>query len=501
MSNVRVTYSGLIAFIISISSVFTGLIFTLTVTRQLSQLEFGMWSLIGSLTAYVFVVQPIIGYWVTREVARDQNSAKTAFASNNVMMMLGIIIYFIIAHIIGNQSDADLNILYFAAILIPVNFVRTILSSIGIGFKPHIVQYGLAIFEISKIILGLLLVYYLELGLEGAILTITLATIASIIIQAFYVKEKIVGNFERDYLKKWLKLFWLPSYPQIARIIKNSDIVAFTFLTSSVNGLAYWGAANAVAQAVVHASKINVALYPKLLSGGRKEHLEENLTKFLYFAFPLAAISITFAEPGMFVLNPLYQIAFPVVIIMVPIIFVRQLGSLFESSIMGLEKVDTNENSTFKDYLKSKLFYLPTLGIIQRTGYIISLVAIMLFLISSERKEVDLVIYWAVIGLITEIPYTVYVYKIVRKEFSPKINLSSLTKYLFSSIVVFGLVYVLIKEYLIFKESIFEFLPELIAYLSLGVGAYLGITYLLDKKTQVLFKSVINEFYKKREEN
>ena len=86
MSNVRVTYSGLIAFVISISSVFTGLIFTLTVTRQLSQFEFGMWSLIGSLTAYVFVVQPIIGYWVTREIARDQKSAKTALASNNIMM-------------------------------------------------------------------------------------------------------------------------------------------------------------------------------------------------------------------------------------------------------------------------------------------------------------------------------------------------------------------------------------------------------------------------------
>jgi len=119
----KVTYSGLIAFIISISSVFTGLIFTLIVTRQLTQIEFGMWSLIGGLTAYVFVIQPIIGYWVTREIARDQESGKTACVTNNIFMTIGVIVYVIIVYVVGSQSDADLNILLFAAILIPVNFL------------------------------------------------------------------------------------------------------------------------------------------------------------------------------------------------------------------------------------------------------------------------------------------------------------------------------------------------------------------------------------------
>ena len=151
MSNVRVTYSGLIAFVISIGSVFTGLIFTLIVTRQLTQIEFGMWSLIGGLTAYVFVVQPIIGYWVTREIARDQESGKTALVSNNIFMTIGVIIYVIIVYVVGSQSDADLNILLFAAILIPVNFLQSIISSIGMGFKPHVVQYGFLVFELSKI--------------------------------------------------------------------------------------------------------------------------------------------------------------------------------------------------------------------------------------------------------------------------------------------------------------------------------------------------------------
>ena len=497
MSNVRVTYSGLIAFIISISSVFTGLIFTLTVTRQLSQLEFGMWSLIGSLTAYVFVVQPIIGYWVTREVARDQNSAKTAFASNNVMMMLGIIIYFIIAHIIGNQSDADLNILYFAAILIPVNFVRTILSSIGIGFKPHIVQYGLAIFEISKIILGLLLVYYLELGLEGAILTITLATIASIIIQAFYVKEKIVGNFERDYLKKWLKLFWLPSYPQIARIIKNSDIVAFTFLTSSVNGLAYWGAANAVAQAVIHASKINQGMYPKLLGGGKKEYLQENLTYFFYLVFPLASMVIVFAKPALFALNPLYDLASNIVIVLVFSIFQMSINKIFVSGLQGIEKVDLKPDATFKDHFKSKLFYLPTIQNFRAAWYLGILVVTLIYFKSQGVSELELVFIWAIVDCISRVPQTVYLYTMVKREFSPKIKKKYVIKYFVIATIVFGGVFVLMDNTLTYHISIFQFLPEFLAYVILAISGYLGITYISDLRTRKLINNIINELKQK----
>ncbi|MDH5415903.1 MAG: hypothetical protein OEW55_01520, partial [Nitrosopumilus sp.] len=63
MNNVRVTYSGLIAFAVALSSVFTGLIFTTIVTRQLSVAEFGTWSLIGNIITYFIIGEGIITYW------------------------------------------------------------------------------------------------------------------------------------------------------------------------------------------------------------------------------------------------------------------------------------------------------------------------------------------------------------------------------------------------------------------------------------------------------
>ena len=61
MSSIRVTYSGLITFVLMLVSIVTGLIFTLIVTRRLDQIEFGLWSLIGGIIAYSLIFGLITG--------------------------------------------------------------------------------------------------------------------------------------------------------------------------------------------------------------------------------------------------------------------------------------------------------------------------------------------------------------------------------------------------------------------------------------------------------
>ena len=496
MSNIRVTYTGLISFVVGLSSVITGFIFTLILTRRLTPDEFGSWSLIGVLVGYVFVINPIVNYWTTREIARGAESGKTAFVTSNVFSVIAIVAYLIIVYFYGSENIVNQDILIIATLLIPVEFLRTILNSITSSFKPQFVEYGFIAFEASKIPVALILVYFLDMGLVGAIITTVLASLASIAVLSTTSFGKIKGKFNSKYIKKWLKLFWVPTYPSINNTIVDTDIVIFSLITGSVTGIAYWGAVRAIARTVRHSIKMNSALYTKLLAGGKKEHLQENLIKVLYFAFPLSAISLAFAEPGLFALNPLYRIATSVMIFMVPIIFVRQLGYIFQVSLIGIEKVDINEESTFKDYLKSKMFYLPTLAIIQRVGYIASLSILLLLLVPTNISEIELIIYWAVILLASEIPFTIYLYLLVRKEFSPTIDYKSVIKYLFTSILIFGLVYLLMERYLIYTERIFEFLPELLGFLVLGIAGYLGITYLIDSKTRFLFKAISNEIRK-----
>ena len=60
MSNIRVTYSGLISLIGGIISIFTGIIFTLIITRSVTPEEYGTWGLIVGLITYVSLIGPIV---------------------------------------------------------------------------------------------------------------------------------------------------------------------------------------------------------------------------------------------------------------------------------------------------------------------------------------------------------------------------------------------------------------------------------------------------------
>ena len=78
MSGIRVTYKGLISLIGGIISIFTGIIFTLIITRSVTPEEYGTWGLIIGLITYVTLVGPIVSYWSTRDTARNYQSGKTA---------------------------------------------------------------------------------------------------------------------------------------------------------------------------------------------------------------------------------------------------------------------------------------------------------------------------------------------------------------------------------------------------------------------------------------
>jgi len=213
MPGIRVAYSGMVSFVVGLSSVFTGLIFTLIITRQLTQEEFGAWGLIGSLIAYVLVIHPIVSYWSFREIARGVESGKTAFLSSGALSIVGILIYFLIAYLFGIRTGVDFYILLFAGMLVPVEFLRASLVGISNAYKPQTEEFGVLAFELIKIPLALLTIYYFELGLTGLIITVFISRLSTVVILLIRTYDKIKGKFSKKLIKKWFKFFWLPIYP------------------------------------------------------------------------------------------------------------------------------------------------------------------------------------------------------------------------------------------------------------------------------------------------
>ena len=165
--------------------------------------------------------------------------------------------------------------------------------------------------------------------------------------------------------------------------------------------------------------------------------------------------------------------------------------------LRGIEKVDLKPESTFKDFIKSKLFSLTTIRIIHGGLYLVILV-ILLLLERDTVSQLELVIHWAIISLVSTIPFTIYLYLLVKKNFSFSLDISRIFKFLLTSIGIFGLVFFLSEEFLEYNNDVFQFIPNLLLLAGIGVGGYLLITYLIDFKTRSLVSSIIGEITKRK---
>ena len=268
-------------------------------------------------------------------------------------------------------------------------------------------------------------------------------------------------------------------------------------MSGSVIGVSFWTAATFVPRLITNTALMSTAVYPKLLQGDSQTHMSENLLHVFYFGFLLTALAIVFSKPALYVLNPIYENAHTITVIMSIQIFLLTLSTIFQEFLKGIEKVDINEKATFKNFIKSKLFFIPTIIIFQQIIYISTLAITLFILIQNDYSELDLVYYWSMVALFTQAPFTLYLYILVQKNFVLKLNIQSICKYLVASIVSFGITYILLENYLNYYENLFTFIPHVLIFLVFGVLCYISSTFVIDKKIRTLFYSILQEIKNK----
>lgn len=497
LSNIRVTYSGLIGFLVGIISVITGLIFILIVTRRLSPDEFGVWSLIGNMIFYFLITERIISFWTVRQIARDEKVGKTSIVSSTFFSFVSIPLYLVFSYFISIQTNTDSNLMMLGGILIPVQYISQTFANINLAHKPHARSYGLLVFESLKIPTGLGLVYFFDLGVQGAIFTIFLAYVGRIIIQYYFAKPKLEGKFHFKFLKKWMKTSWLPLYSYLTNSIWSIDVVVYSLITGSVIGVAYYSASLAISGILKHSGLISQALYPKLLAKGNFQYIQDNLSRLMFFSIPLLGIAVVFSKPALFALNPAYEEAWIIVIILSFKMFFWVFRDVLDRILLGIETIDVEQNFSFEKLSKSKLFFVPTRKIIHFGLYIISIISVLFVLKDQNLTEFELVQWWAIVGLTLEVPFFIYLFLTVRKSTRISFPYHDAGKYVLGTII-FGIVYFITSDLIIiYEQSIYFFLPRLLIQLIICTGVYLGLTYVIDKKTRVLTKTILSELLKK----
>jgi hypothetical protein len=498
MSNVRLSYSGMISFVVMVISAFTGLAFVLIVTRQLSPEEFGLWTLIGSLIVYVIIFEPISSYWVTRQIARNEKASVTGIGTNSFFSGIALVIYMVIIFFFVNRTDADYNILLLSGILIPIYYINRSLVSIVAGYKPQGTGYGTLIFEFIKIPSGLLLVYYGEMGIMGAIIATAMGQTAQLVFYAYYVKEKFKEKFSMVYFKNWIKLAWLPLVGNGHDKIRVLDVAIFTMITGSLAGLAFWGVSLALSNVVGYSKSISVGLYPKLLFAQKGEYIEIVLKRTLFFAIPLAGMAFIFAKPGLWVLNPLYIEGVVVVYVWIVLQFIYIFEELFETVLGGIEKVDVGFGAKFKDYIKSRLITVPLIYTIGRTIYLGIISIIFVISLQTNMIEIETLVWWGIVGIIIDMVIVTIFWKMIVKTLPFKWPILGIIKFIFATLIAGGITYYFLENFLVYEKTIFIFLPSTMPYFLVYFGIYFSIMIIIDRDTRLFTKSILDEIKQRK---
>ena len=490
------TYSGLIAFISGLVSVSFGLIFTLTVTRRLLPEEYGTLGLLLSIVNYLLISEVIISFWSTRQIARNENIGKSSIFSSLLLSIFILPLFLGYIFLISNNSQAEFNILLLGIFLIPLHFFSQSLTAINMGHKPHVTSYTQIVFQIIKIPIALITVFLFDLSILGVILAIAIAFIGKISVQLYYSKNKLNNKFSFQQLKRWIKLSWIPLFGHLQNYLQLADIALYSLITGSVIGIAFYNAAFAIGTIVSQSGSLTQALYPKLLANKTFDGMAKNLDHVLYFGILMTGISIIFSKPAIFALNPLYQDAWPIAIVISLKLFLQALRTIPVYITSGVEQIDTENNPKFSQLIKSNLFKIPKFLAIFNFSYLIILVALLLSFKNSDLQELDLVFWWSIIGLVIEIPISAFLWIYSRRYVKLSLPIKSLLKYMAGLSASFAFFYFTSDLILNYDKSIYNFLPTLLLELTLCIGVYIGITYLINKETRQLLKLIFSEIKK-----
>lgn len=484
---IRLRYTGLIAFTSQVLSVFTGLAFLTFLTRNVARLEdFGVWGYIMLIVSYITFPNCLVTYWTTRYTARGLKVAKTSLAANLTLAILGFAVSILISPYLAKTVNADPAYFMIGSLLVPAMYLVSSLQSIAHGSIPHIVGYGFATFEITKVVLGFITIVYMKTGLYGALISVTIAHLIEAIFLLASLRDHVTeGNIDLDTTKKWLKMSWVPIYSNLAPILLGAGPFIVTLLTFSAQPISFWNAALTITAIVGYSTQLAFALYPKLLSGGNVRDVETSLELVLMFAIPSAIGALLLAEPLLRIFRYQFIEAATILRVNTLTIFLTCIMGIPDSVIIGTEKVDTEETS-FKKLLKSRLFFLPTLSYIQALVYLpaISIASAIIINLSLEPVYLNVPLACTLLGLFSLIPIFIYKYKLAKKNIPFQFPIKSLAKYGLASIALASVII------LFHPKTVLQTITSVF----LSAFTYFLVLFIIDKNTRQLINSIMSTF-------
>jgi len=482
-NQIRLQYSGFIVFAAKMLSVATGLAFVLMITRNVSDVEFGIWGNIRDLLIYFTLIAGIIPFWTTRFVARQhKGSAKTGLVANVLISIIATTLYLTLLPIMTSvlQISPQHTIFYIIISLqIIESYTITALQAILYAERPETLGYGLLLHEVVKVAIGYLLIMTLNMGLLGAIISIITAYSIQITYYLKLTAGKLKEKIQWSHLKEWLKASPINVYNVVGtQMATFALILLFSYGIKNAGKIARanYGAASTITMVISYSAFLAYALYPKLLAKAKAEDVSTSLKMVLMFAIPMTVGAIIFAGPYLTILSYVYDYteAKMVLILLAIDVFFISLSQVFNNVVMGVEKIDEKAKIPFKQLMKSRLFQIFSISYLRAA---IVLPTTFFALTTIAKTPVEAAENVALTFLIADFTVLICIYIIARKSLQFSFPWKSIAKYILASAVMAALLFIVPDP---------KRLSSTLTYTVLGGATYLTVLTIIDKDARTL---------------
>lgn len=490
MKDIRLRYSGLVNFASKILSVVTGLLFTIIVTRRLSEETFGTWQFYSDLLYYFIIPSFIVNYWLVRDLRRGRQVVKSGVFSNSIMSIISTLLFLILSPLFSSQVFIDIPVVFAFMLWIIIMYHASSLESVFQGVKPQVIGYGILVFEFSKVIIGAILVGYMRIPLLGAVLSVDLALLIQLLYYSLNLSGYLKRSFSLEDLRRWFKMSLVPLISRAPGFIKILDVLVLTFITGSILPVAYVKAANTFAMVIGFSEALTIGLYPKLLSGGTGKDVEDSVELVLMFLIPMVLGQLVLAEPMLYLLRrgygQLYNVLRVASLCYAIIVFKR----IFSTVIQGIEKVDADEDITLRKVAGSYLIKVPLIEIAGSLLYIIVLSLTVKILHDAGSSPVLISLASICCFLLINIVIALYYLRTSKKLIKFHFNISRIFKFLISGIAMSIMLYIFYPESAK-SEQIFIVMVSLMPVILLGIIVYFTMLFAIDGEFREFLKSVL----------
>ncbi len=504
LSDVRLRYSVIINYTSSLFRILASTGFIVLVARKVTITEFGLWGLIFSLTTILARFTRLWGFWAQRHIVYELQSGGRYGFYRNVMstsliitLMYNIastIIYLGIGYAYSLVFGFGFN--YFIVSVPMMLFLEyfILFSDMAITLKPEQVGFSYFLLDATRISLAFILIYWLRMGLYGAIYSIEAAYLVALIFIVAQLVRKAnlrirIRKIQLDLAKMWFHSISIPFFLVSVQILELTDRSVLPAVTGSVDSVAYLNVAYSTRGPLASSASVFMGgLYAKLLRDPRGEYVEEVLRLFLLLNVALAVLIIGLAKPIVSLLNPLY---ISVAYLLVPTAIgyaMYNLENMFLGAIMGGEQFDRMIKSHREVELKkTRTFRIHLYRFIRSVTVIVVATIIALFLTNNPILQATSFVLAKAIGFVAVALIAFYY---ARRILSFRIPRRELAVFLLAGIIVYAFyVFVGVNEMLYDKFA--EQLKVLIEYALLGGIIYYTVSYALSPWLRSLTKRVI----------